>query len=97
MSEKTEKLLEKSIKNLRDNLSEDISMDTFVKSTIETLMTIERDEYLEKAENPNEKGNGHYARAMHSLSKNALMVHIPRTRAGLLGPSQKVCLRIFYY
>ena len=41
MSEKTEKLLEKSIKNLRDNLSKDISMDTFVKSTIETLMTDE--------------------------------------------------------
>ena len=94
MSEKTEKLLEKSIKNLRDNLSEDISMDTFVKSTIETLMTIERDEYLEKAENPNEKGNGHYARAMHSLSKNALMVHIPRTRAGLFSPATLELLKI---
>ena len=61
MSEKTKKLLEKSIKNL----SEDISMDVFVKSTIETLMTIERDEYLEKAKDPKEKGNGYYTRAMH--------------------------------
>ena len=40
MSEKTEKLLEKSIKNLRENLSEDISMDVFVKSTIRPLRKV---------------------------------------------------------
>ena len=94
MSEKTEKLLEKSIKNLRENLSEDISMDVFVKSTIETLMTIERDEYLNKTTNPKEKGNGHYGRAMHSLSRNALMVNIPRTRVGLFSPATLELLKI---
>ena len=94
MSEKTEKLVEKSIKSLRENLSDDISMDTFVKSTIETLMTIERDEYLEKATDPKEKGNGHYGRALHSLSKNALMVNIPRTRVGLFSPATLELLKI---
>ncbi len=64
MSEKTQKLLEKSIKNLRENSSEDISMDKFIKSTLETLMIIERDEYLEKAKDPKEKGNGYYERVM---------------------------------
>ena len=94
MSEKTEKLLEKSIKSLRENLSNDISMDTFVKSTIETLMTIERDEYLNETTNPKEKGNGYYGRAMHSLSKNTLMVNIPRTRVGSFYPVAIELLKI---
>lgn len=94
MSEKTEKLLEKSIKNLRENLSDDISMDVFVKATIETLMTIERDEYLNETTNTKEKGNGHYGRVMHSLSRNALMVNIPRTRVGLFSPATLELLKI---
>lgn len=94
MSEKTQKLVEKSIKSLRKNLDKDISMDNFVKSTIETLMTLERDEYLEKVKNPEEKGNGHYTRAMHSLSKNSLLVHIPRTRVGLFSPATLELLKI---
>ena len=89
-----EKLLKKSIKNLRENLSEEISMDVFVKSTMETLMAIERDEYLEKTKNPKEKGNGHYSRAMHSLSRNSLLVHVPRTRVGLFSPATLELLKI---
>ena len=81
MSEKTEKLLEKSIKNLRENLSEDISMDVFVKSTIETLMTIERDEYLNKTTNPKEKGNGYYERAMHSLLESTALFTFPQDKS----------------
>lgn len=42
---KTAKLLEKSIKNLRENL-DSLSMDQFVATTIEALMGIERNEYL---------------------------------------------------
>jgi len=45
MKDKTTKLLEKSIKNLRENL-DSLSMDKFVGVTIETLMSIERDEFL---------------------------------------------------
>lgn len=94
MSEKTRKLVEKSIKSLRKNLNEDISMDNFVKSTIEALMTMERDEYLDETKISKEKGNGYYSRAMHTLSKNSLLVHIPRTRSGLFSPATLQLLKI---
>jgi hypothetical protein len=42
---KISELLEKSIKNLRTNL-DSLSMDQFVSTTIEALISIERDEYL---------------------------------------------------
>lgn len=53
------KILEKSIKNLRENL-DSLSMDKFITTTIESLMNIERDEHLEKINNPKiDKGNGY--------------------------------------
>lgn len=91
---KTTKLLEKSIKSLRENL-DSLSMDKFVATTIEALMTIERDEYLDKVNNPKEdKGNGYYGRAMKTLSNNSLLVHIPRTRTGLFSPATLELLKI---
>jgi len=91
---KTAKLLEKNIKNLRENL-DDLSMDKFIGKTIETLMLIERDEYLEDInKTKKDKGNGSYGRAMNSLSKNALLVHIPRTRTGLFSPATLELLKI---
>lgn len=89
-----EKLLEKNIKSLRENLDE-LSMDKFIGRTIETLMLIERDEYLEEINNPKkDKGNGSYERKMNSLSKNSLLVHIPRTRTGLFSPATLELLKI---
>ena len=91
---KISKLLEKSIKSLRENL-DSLSMDQFVGTTIEALMNIERNEYLETINNPNtDKGNGHYSRAMKTLSKNSLLVSIPRTRNGLLSPATLELLKI---
>lgn len=91
---KTTKILEKSIKSLRQNL-DSISMDSFVATTIETLMGIERDEYLEQVTNPNiDKGNGYYSRAMKTLSSNSLLVNIPRTRTGLFSPATLELLKI---
>ena len=76
------KILEKSIKNLRENL-DSLSMDKFITTTIESLMNIERDEHLEKINNPKiDKGNGYYERSLKSFSKNSLIVNIPRTRIG---------------
>ena len=93
-NDKTAKILEKSIKSLRENL-DSLSMDKFVATTIETLMGIERDEYLEKIDNPQlDKGNGYYERAMKTLSSNSLMVNIPRTRAGLFSPATLELLKI---
>ncbi|PKL72456.1 hypothetical protein CVV26_01350 [Candidatus Kuenenbacteria bacterium HGW-Kuenenbacteria-1] len=91
---KTTKILEKSIKSLRENL-DSLSMDKFIATTIESLMSIERDEYLEKINDPKtDKGNGYYGRAMKSLSSNSLVVNIPRTRAGLFSPATLELLKI---
>ncbi len=91
---RTEELLEKNIKNLRENL-DDLSMDKFIGKTIETLMLIERDEYLEDInKTKKDKGNGSYGRAMNSLSKNSLLVHIPRTRTGLFSPATLELLKL---
>lgn len=69
------------LKNLRQGLSS-ISLEHFVINTLELLMLLERDEYLEKLKQNNlsDKGNGSYPRAFKSLSKNALIINIPRTR-----------------
>ena len=53
-------------------------MEQFITSTIESLMQVERAEYLETSEG--DKGNGFYGRSLKSLSKNCLMVNVPRTR-----------------
>lgn len=91
---KTTRILEKSIKSLRENL-DSLSMDKFVATTIETLMDIERDEYLEKVSDPKvDKGNGYYSRAMKTLSSNSLLVSIPRTRVGLFSPATLELLKI---
>ena len=91
---KTTQLLEKSIKSLRKNL-DSLSMDKFVATTIETLMNIERDDYLETINDPRrDKGNGYYGRALKTLSRNSLVVNIPRTRAGLFSPATLELLKI---
>jgi len=76
------KILEKSIKSLRENLNS-LSMDKFISTTIESLMSMERDEHLEKVNNPEiDKGNGYYERSLKSFSRNALLINVPRTRIG---------------
>jgi len=91
---KTTGILEKSIKSLRENL-DSLSMDKFVTTTIEALMSIERNEYLEKVSDPKvDKGNGYYSRAMKTLSSNSLLVSIPRTRVGLFSPATLELLKI---
>jgi hypothetical protein len=69
------------LKNLRQGLSS-ISLEHFVINTLEILMLLERDEYLDqlKENKLHDKGNGSYLRSFKSLSQNALMIHIPRTR-----------------
>ena len=92
--DKTSKLLAKSIKSLRENM-DGLSMDKFVATTIESLMNIERDEYIEDINNPKkDKGNGYYSRAMSSFSKNSLAVFVPRTRTGLFSPATLELLKI---
>lgn len=90
----TTKLLAKSIKNLRENLTE-LSLDNFLKQTLETVMQIERDEYLQAVDNPSiDKGNGYYGRAFNNLSKNSMLIKVPRTRNGGLSLNTLELLKI---
>jgi len=81
-----DKLVRTSIVNLRENLS-NFTLDTFVVKVLETLMEIEREEYLNLCKNPLEKGNGHYSRCFKSLRKNAMTINIPRTRESEFKPT----------
>jgi putative transposase len=69
------------LKNLRQGIS-NISLEHFVINTLELLMLLERDEYLENLKQANfkDKGNGSYPRSFKSLSQNSLLINIPRTR-----------------
>ena len=65
----TSKLLQKSIKSWRQNLTE-LDLDSFLKHTLETVMQIERDEYLAQIDDPAvDKGNGYYGRAYEKMQK----------------------------
>lgn len=90
----TTKLLQKSIKSLRQNLTE-LNLDSFLKHTLETVMQIERDEYLAQVDDPVvDKGNGYYGRAFNNLSKNSMLINVPRTRTGSLSLNTLELLKI---
>lgn len=78
------KVLETSLVSLRNSMS-NWSMDEFIVSTIESLMTVERNEYLKKART-GDKGNGFYLRAFKSFSQDCLTINVPRTRKGVFTP-----------
>ena len=70
------------LKSLREALNS-LSLEQFVVNTLEMLMFLERDEYLatlKKSGEIKDKGNGTYPRSFKSLSRNALVINIPRTR-----------------
>jgi putative transposase len=69
------------LQNLRQGLN-DLSLNEFIVATLEMLMLLERDEYLQKIKHDNlhDKGNGSYPRAFKSLSSNSLIINVPRTR-----------------
>lgn len=86
------KILESSLKNLRSSMTE-LSLDQFLASTIDSLMELERGEYLETARKK-DKGNGFYGRAFNSLNKNCLRIHVPRTRTGAFSPDTLELVKI---
>lgn len=79
------RILETSLKNLKESMT-GWSMEEFILSTIESLMNVERSEYLEQASGK-DKGNGFYLRAFKTLSKNCLRINVPRSRNGLFTPN----------
>lgn len=71
------------VENLRNSLN-NMSIDNFVVDTLEVLMKIERREYLQNAKN--DKGNGFYSRTFQTLTRNSMLIDIPRTRSGQFKP-----------
>ena len=85
------KILTENLKTLRHTLT-GLSLDQFVASTIDTLMLIERSEYLVAAQN--DKANGYYSRMFKSLQRHSLLVNVPRTRTGEFKPSTIELIKI---
>lgn len=81
LENKTNKILLHGLKNLRLSL-DGLSMETFVVNSLEMLMLLEREEHLQKLKETgvHDKGNGHYPRIFKSLSRNSIIINIPRTR-----------------
>ena len=85
-------ILESSLKNLRMSMT-NMSLDNFLASTIDSLMELERGEYLDQIK-IKDKGNGFYGRAFKSLSKNCLTINVPRTRTGEFSPNTLELVKI---
>ena len=83
--QKCQKIIEAGIVNLF-NSQDVMDVDKFALSTIETLMLIEREEYLKNIKKGEDIGNGTYARSFKSLSQSNLTINIPRTRNGDFKP-----------
>lgn len=79
------RILETSLRNLKESLT-GWSMEEFILSTIESLMNVERSEYLAQARG-GDKGNGFYLRAFKTFSRNSLRINVPRTRSGAFSPN----------
>ena len=56
------KIIETSILNLF-NVQDSMNMDQFSIAVMESLMTLEREEYLKGIEGKDDKGNGYYNRS----------------------------------
>lgn len=61
-----------------------LDFNQFAVTTLESLMLLERSNYL--VENINDAGNGSYIRNFKSLSKSSLKISVPRTRSGNFHP-----------
>lgn len=79
------KLIGSSLQNLRNNLT-NLSLSEFIVKVLESLMQIEREEYLDLVKDPLERGNGYYSRVFSALRRNAMTINIPRTRTTHFSP-----------
>lgn len=62
------------------------SLEEFSILTLEAIMLMERNEYLESEKGKGDIGNGTYIRSFKCLKSNAFQVNIPRTRNGEFKP-----------
>lgn len=79
------KMVQTALGNLFQNQSE-LSLDQFARIVLESLMLLEREEYLKSHEGANDSANGAYIRNFKSLRKNSMQINIPRSRNGEFKP-----------
>jgi transposase-like protein len=80
-----EKTILAGLMNLYNSQS-DLDFNKFTLITLESLMLLEREEYLKSAKGKTDSGNGSYLRNFRSLCSNSLSISIPRSRHGIFKP-----------
>lgn len=80
-----EKTILAGLMNLYSSQS-DLDFNKFTLITLESLMLLEREEYLKSARGQADSGNGSYLRNFRSLCSNSLSISIPRSRHGIFKP-----------
>lgn len=73
------------LKNLYQS-QDDLNFDKFTLTVLESLMLIEREEYLKSSTGEHDSANGAYLRSFKSLRTNSLQISIPRSRNGQFKP-----------
>ncbi len=73
------------LKNLY-NSQDELDFDNFTLTVLESLMLLEREEYLKSSLGEKDSGNGSYIRDFRSLRTNSLQISIPRSRNGEFKP-----------
>ncbi len=82
---KIEKMIFAGLQNLFTSQDE-LNFDKFSVVVLESLMLIEREEYLKSSKGNTDYGNGSYIRDFKSLRTNSLQISIPRSRNGFFKP-----------
>ena len=73
------------LKNLF-NSQDELNFDKFSLTVLESLMLLEREEYLKSSSASKDSANGSYLRDFKSLRTNSLQISIPRSRNGQFKP-----------
>lgn len=80
-----EQVIMSGLSNLYNSQSV-LDFNRFVLITMESLMLLEREEYLKSKNGQDDFGNGSYLRNFRSLCSNSLSISIPRSRNGAFKP-----------
>ncbi len=72
-----------SLRNLKGALGEKVSFEKFIAASVESIMMLEREEYLRELtdtqEQRGDKGNGFYRRLFESFKTHNSQIQVPRT------------------
>lgn len=87
-----------SLKNLKGAMGEKMSFENFIAASVESIMMLEREEYLreltDKQEAREDKGNGFYRRLFESFKTHNVKIQVPRTRSGRFQPDSLQLVKV---